>query len=313
MENSTHYTESSKCSKTILLKADMGADVNLMNICTFYSLFPDRSVLQPTPTRMENYGNTGIKGLGKFHMFLRWKDQVFKQLFYVTNADNSPNLLSRDACYTLGVLKPCYSVERELSSSSTASTQPQVTPIHTSEVGKSFPHYKNEGSMEKVTNYSTKCSISKEQLQGTPLTKQKILDVYSDVFTGIWKFPGEPYKFQLKENAKPARNAPRKVPIHLQEAFHEEIRDLEQSGILEETKDCTEWVNCFVIVGKKVPLDSSNTHSPGRTVKKKLRTCLDPRDLNEALEREPYYTCSIIKIIGKFHGRNQEFGTIRNS
>ena len=34
---------------------------------------------------------------------------------------------------------------------------------------------------------------------------------------------------------------------------------------------------------------------------KKLRICLDPRDLNEALEREPYYTHSIEKIMGKFH------------
>ena len=35
---------------------------------------------------------------------------------------------------------------------------------------------------------------------------------------------------------------------------------------------------------------------------KKLRICLDPRDLNEALEREPYYTWSIEEIMGKFHG-----------
>ena len=35
---------------------------------------------------------------------------------------------------------------------------------------------------------------------------------------------------------------------------------------------------------------------------KKLQICLDPRDLNEALEREPYYTHSIEEIIGKFHG-----------
>ena len=66
----------------------------------------------------------------------------------------------------------------------------------------------------------------KDELQGAPLTKARILDVYSDVFTRIGKFPGEPYKFQLKENAKPARHAPRKVPIHLQDAFHEEIRNV---------------------------------------------------------------------------------------
>ena len=53
---------------------------------------------------------------------------------------------------------------------------------------------------------------------------------------------------------------------------------------------------------KKVPLDSSNTHSPGHSVSKKLRICLYPRDLNEALEREPYYTRSIEEIPGKFHG-----------
>ena len=57
---------------------------------------------------MENYGNTAVKVLGMFHAFLRWKDKVYKQLFYITDCDRSPNLLSRDACYTLGVLKPCY-------------------------------------------------------------------------------------------------------------------------------------------------------------------------------------------------------------
>ena len=66
------------------------------------------------------------------------------------------------------------------------------------------------------------------------------------------------------------RHAPRKVPIHLQDAFHEEIRNLQQLGILELAKEVTEWVNSFVIVEKKVPIDSSNSHSPGHTVKKQL-------------------------------------------
>ena len=194
-------------------------------------------------------------------------------------------------------------MEKQLgvSETSTHSTQSQVTPIHASKVGNSFLHHEMKGTVKKLSNNSTKCSISREQLQGGPLMKQDILETYSDVFTRIGKFPGLPYKFQLKPNAKPTRHAPRKVPIHLQEAFHEEIRNLEALGILEETKDVTEWVNSFVIMEKKLPIDSSNSHSPGHTVKKKLRICLDPRDLNEALEREPYYTHSIEEIIGKFH------------
>ena len=67
-------------------------------------------------------------------------------------------------------------------------------------------------------------------------------------------------------------------------------------------KDVTEWVNSFVIMEKKVPVDSCITHSPEHSVSKKLRICLDPGDLNEALEREPYYTWSIGEILGKFHG-----------
>ena len=158
------------------------------------------------------------------------------------------------------------------------------------------------GPEKKLSNNSTKHSITREQLQGSPLTKQDILETYANVFTGIGKFPGLPYKFQLKPNTKPVRHAPRKVPIHLQDAFHEEIRNLEALGILEETKDVTEWVNNFVIVEKKLPINSSNTHSPGHSMNKKLWICLDPRDLNEALEREPYYICSIEDIMGKFHG-----------
>ena len=263
--------------QSVLLKADTGADVNLMNRKTFNQLFGEAKVLQPTPIRMENYGNTVVKVLGMFHAFLRWKDKVYKQLFYITDCDRSPNLLSRDACYTLGVLKPCYTVENSTESTH-ASNKGDV-------VAKSFLHQKMSGSEKKLSNNSNKCSILKRQLQGSPLTKQDILDIYSDVFIGIEKFPGLPYKFQLKPNAKPARHASRKVSIHLQDAFHKEIRNLEQLGILEETKDVTEWVNSFVIMEKKIPTDSNS--SQGHSMNKKLRICLDPRDLNEALEREP--------------------------
>ena len=123
-----------------------------------------------------------------------------------------------------------------------------------------------------------------------------------------------PYKFQLKQNTKPTRHAPRKVPIHLQDAFHKEIRNLEQLRILEETKDVTEWVNSFVIMEKKAPVDSCKiptdfNSSQGHS--KKLRICLDPRDLNEALEREPYYTQSIVRYcVPKFPHSSATFNII---
>ena len=60
-----------------------------------------------------------------------------------------------------------------------------------------------------------------------------------------------------------------------------------------------------MIMERKIPVDSSNTHSPKHSVQKKLQICLDPSDLNEALECEPYYTRSIEEILGKSHGMTQ--------
>ena len=76
MENSTKSTAHSP--QSVLLKADTGANVNLMNRKTFDELFGEaKGVLQLTPIRMENYGNTAVKVLGMFHAFLRWKDRVY--------------------------------------------------------------------------------------------------------------------------------------------------------------------------------------------------------------------------------------------
>ena len=128
-----------------------------------------------------------------------------------------------------------------------------------------------------------------------PLTKQEILSLYSNCFEGIGKFPGEPYKFYLKPEHKPARHAPRKVPVHLEDAFKEEIKSLVELGILEEVTEYTDWVNSYVLVEK----DTSSHHAPNHTIKRKLRVCLDSRDLNEALEREPYHICSVDEITAK--------------
>ena len=141
----------------------------------------------------------------------------------------------------------------------------------------------------------------KTSVSRLPLTKQDILSQYSGCFEGIGHFPGDPYKFHLKPDHKPARHAPRKVPVHLETAFKEEIDSLVKQGILEEVKEHTDWVKSYVIVEK----DTGNHHSPNHTVKKNPRICLDPRDLNEALERELYYTHSTGEITTKFPSRDR--------
>ena len=104
----------------------------------------------------------------------------------------------------------------------------------------------------------------------------------------------------MKPDAVPAKHRPRRVPVHLQEAFHEEVEQLVKIDVLEKVTEPTEWVNSFVIVEKVI--DSLNAHSPNHVIKKSIRLCIDPKDLNEALEREPYYSRSIDELISMFAG-----------
>ena len=76
-----------------------------------------------------------------------------------------------------------------------------------------------ESSSDRVVG-SNNPSLSITDL---PLTQEKVESTYADVFQGLGKFPGEPYKLRLKPDAVPAKHRPRKVPVHLQDAFHEEV------------------------------------------------------------------------------------------
>ena len=76
--------------------------------------------------------------------------------------NNPPNLLSWDSCYTLGVIKLCYSVEPKGNSSKfqgnpeVTPTQPTVTSEKAKLHGDSFIHCGNKGTeMVKQTDFKT--------------------------------------------------------------------------------------------------------------------------------------------------------------
>ena len=205
-----HYKD---LNQKVLLKVDTGSDNNSISLATFHKVFPNKELNRST-LLLENYGNSPVTIIGKFMAFTRWKGKVFHQEFHVTNANSSPYLLSRDACFRMEVLQTCFMV--------TGKELPQPESVSNQSIN---PCKKMEERMH---------SIDQGSVSKSPLTKQKILNVYADVFEGLGTFPGEPYKFKLKKNYVPAkRHAPRKVPIHLQDNFHEEINDLVKQGVLE--------------------------------------------------------------------------------
>ena len=157
--------------------------------------------------------------------------------------------------------------------SAPATTAKQVNPVHvhknTSWSGPPAHYAHVHKSTKQVCRPGESLALRKVKhphngrtsVNRLPLMKQDILSHYSGCFEGIRHFPGEPHKFHLKPEHKPARHAPRKVPIHLETALKEEIESLVKLGILEEVKEHTDWVNSHVIVEKDLKSPLSKSHN----------------------------------------------------
>ena len=76
----------------------------------------------------------------------------------------------------------------------------------------------------------------------------------------------------------PKQTPCRPIPIHLKDAFQNEINQMLQAGVLLPVTEATPWINSFVLVEKR-----------GDHGQVKLRICLDPTNLNKAVMREPYH------------------------
>ena len=115
-----------------------------------------------------------------------------------------------------------------------------------------------------------------------PTTEEYILYEYADIFRGIGTLPGGPYHIKLKDSYKPVQHPPRSVPLGMQSPYKAELDRLVKEGIITEVHDHTECINPIVPVVKE---DGS------------LGLCLDPKDLNKAIERNQWYVRTLDDIL----------------
>ena len=239
--------------RKLTLQADTGADANAINKKTFNEIFPDVELEESTYV-LQNFDKRLIKPIGSFRCFLRWKGHKYRVKFEVMGID-TPNLLSRETTFLMGILKKCLSVEKasnepnnQISSTSVSGHSVPLTeedPLMPTEgvfshsvpltEENSVPSTEDRSQMNcaSIPNTAESPEPSSDHVVGSnnpslsitdlPLTQEKVESTYSDVFQGLGKFPGEPYKLRLKPDAVPAKHRPRKVPVHLQDAFHEEV------------------------------------------------------------------------------------------
>ena len=260
--------------RKLTLQADTGADMNAINKKTFIELFPDVELEESTQI-LQNFDKRLIKPIG------------------------SPNLLSRETTFLMGILKKCLSVEKtqnvpndQISSLPVSGhsvppteadplTPAEADPLTSTEgvfshsvmsaegvFGHSVPlteadpltstEDRSQMNCASISDMAETSDSSSDRVVGSnyhslsiadlPLTQDKVESTYADIFQRLGKFPGDPYKLRLKPDAVPAKHRPRRVPVHLQDAFHEEVERLVKIDVLEKVTEPTEWVNSFVIV-----------------------------------------------------------------
>ena len=255
--------------RKLTLQADTGTDMNAINKKTFTELFPDVELEESTQI-LQNFDKRLIKPIGSFRCFLRWKGHKYRVKFEVMGIE-TPNLLSRETTFLMGILKKCLSVEKTqnepndqisslpVSGHSVPPTEADpLTPAEADPLtpAEADPLTSTEGvschsvplteedpltsteersqmNCASISDTAETPDSSSDRVVGSnnhslsiadlPLTQDKVESTYADVFQGLGKFPGEPYKLRLKPDAVPAKHRPRRVPVHLQDAFPEEV------------------------------------------------------------------------------------------
>ena len=106
-----------------------------------------------------------------------------------------------------------------------------------------------------------------------PLTIRIPKDIYSTRFNGLGRFPGTLHII-IDPSINPVIHAARRVPLHILDEVASELKQMCEQGVITKVTEPTPWVSSLTYARKKSG---------------KIRLCLDPKDLNKAINR-PHYT-----------------------
>ena len=253
-------------TKKTKLKIDTGSDACLLSLADWKkSGLADTVKMRRSNCVLHNYGGGEIRHVGIVTLTVSCRGKSTTADFKIVDTAGSPSIIGCRESLRLGLLT-FNNVHGITKASSSVASGPQV-------------------SLE-----------GKQQQQGSNiasnmLSKEGVLEEYGDCFDKVGKFPGEKYHIQLVDDAKPVIHAPRTVPVHIMPLYKAELEKMIKDGIISAVKGPTDWVNSIVV---------NVTDTPGG---KKVRLCLDPKDLNRNTKREHYVTRTIDEILPKLHGK----------
>ena len=120
------------------------------------------------------------------------------------------------------------------------------------------------------------------------ITKESLITRFPNVFEdGVGLLAGE-HHINLDVTVDAVQHAPRRVPVAMRARLKDSLDELQDQQIVTPVTQPTQWISSLVVVPKK---DSNN-----------LRICLDPTDLNRAIQRENYPLPTIEDVATRLHG-----------
>ena len=153
-------------------------------------------------------------------------------------------------------------------------------------IGMSIVQYTDNDAINKPTTGNA-AVYSVTDNPNENLSKESLLKHFPEVFAEeVGQLEGE-YHIKIDPTVSPVQHPPRRVPVAVREQLKAELCRMVEQDIIAPVTTPTPWVSSLVVVPKK---DG------------KIRLCLDPKDLNQAIQREHYPLPTIEDVATRLHG-----------
>ena len=115
-------------------------------------------------------------------------------------------------------------------------------------------------------------------------SQEDVFEQYSDVFnsSALGCLPVS-HHIQLNKDHKPVIHPPRRVSASLRPKVKVELDRMQKLGVITPVKEPTQWVSSLVTIVKP----------------DKIRLCIDPRELNKAIEREFHPMKTVEEVVAR--------------
>ena len=228
-----HLQEYHTKNQYLWARLDICANVNLMPMAVYCLMFKDPGLKKLIPSNMEikTYTTEVVKIIGMCYFYLvHPESKHLKKVMFFVMKENGSTLLSCRTTMELGLIKPCVHLDylppkaRLLTSTC---DQPSKTKLYkpvisctkeTATLNKSVVPQNGNTSIPPLKHNMT-------QEDNQLVTRQEhIMAQFPDVFKGVGKFPGEPYKIRLNPKVSPKQTPCRAHPSTLKAHFQSRIR-----------------------------------------------------------------------------------------